>query len=57
MTNRNSSINVPEAHSVMDRFRIEAAGEAGVNLARDCSLDGTRVFGFTATMRPQKNAQ
>ena len=32
MTNRNNSINVPEARSAMDRFKMEAAGEVGVNL-------------------------
>ena len=32
MTNRNNSINVPEARSAMDRFKMEAANEVGVNL-------------------------
>ncbi len=32
MTNRNNSINVPEARSAMDRFKMEAASEVGVNL-------------------------
>ena len=32
MTNRNNSINVPEAREAMDRFKMEAASEVGVNL-------------------------
>ena len=33
MTNRNSnSINVPEAREAMDKFKMEAASEVGVNL-------------------------
>ena len=33
MTNRNSnSINIPEAREAMDKFKMEAASEAGVNL-------------------------
>ena len=32
MTNRNNSINVPEARGAMDRFKMEAASEVGVNL-------------------------
>ena len=33
MTNRNSSsINVPEARDAMDKFKMEAASEVGVNL-------------------------
>ena len=30
MTNRNNSINVPEARSAMDRFKMEAANEVAV---------------------------
>ena len=32
MTNRNNSINVPEARNAMDQFKLEAANEVGVNL-------------------------
>ena len=33
MTNRNSSnINIPEARDAMDKFKMEAASEVGVNL-------------------------
>ena len=33
MTNRNSnSINIPEAREVMDKFKMEAASEVGVDL-------------------------
>ena len=32
MMNRNNSINVPEAREAMDRFKMEAANEVGVNL-------------------------
>ena len=33
MTNRNSSnINIPEAREAMDKFKMEAANEVGVNL-------------------------
>ena len=29
MTNRNNSINVPEARNAMDQFKLEAANEVG----------------------------
>ena len=32
MTNRSNSINVPEAKGAMNRFKMEAASEVGVNL-------------------------
>ena len=33
MTNRNSNnINIPEAREAMDKFKMEAASEVGVNL-------------------------
>ena len=32
MTNRSNSINVPEARGAMDRFKMQAASEVGVNL-------------------------
>ncbi len=41
MTNRNSSINVPEARSAMDRFKMEAASEVGVNLKEGYNGDLT----------------
>ena len=28
----NNSINIPEAREAMDKFKMEAAGEVGVNL-------------------------
>ena len=31
MTNRNNSINVPEARDAMDKFKMEAASEVGYN--------------------------
>ena len=41
MTNRNNSINVPEARSAMDRFKMEAASEVGVNLKQGYNGDLT----------------
>ncbi len=41
MTNRNNSINVPEARSAMDRFKMEAASEVGVNLKEGYNGDLT----------------
>ncbi len=41
MTNRNNSINVPEARSAMDRFKMEAANEVGVNLKEGYNGDLT----------------
>ena len=32
MTNRNNSINVPEAREAMDKFKMEAASQVGVPL-------------------------
>ena len=29
---KNNTINVPEARAAMDKFKMEAAGEVGVNL-------------------------
>ena len=35
MTNRNSNnINIPEAREAMDKFKMEAASEVGVNLKK-----------------------
>ena len=42
MTNRNSnSINVPEAREAMDKFKMEAANEVGVNLKNGYNGDIT----------------
>ena len=42
MTNRNSnSINVPEAREAMDKFKMEAAQEVGVNLKQGYNGDLT----------------
>ena len=41
MTNRNNSINVPEARGAMDRFKMEAASEVGVNLKDGYNGDRT----------------
>ena len=54
MTNRNSnSINVPEAREAMDKFKMEAASEVGVDLKQGyngnltsreaCSVGGQMV--------------
>ena len=41
-TNRNSSnINVPEARDAMDKFKMEAASEVGVNLKNGYNGDLT----------------
>ena len=40
MTNRNSfNINVPEARDAMDKFKMEAASEVGVNLKNGYNCD------------------
>jgi len=41
MMNRNNSINVPEAREAMDRFKMEAANEVGVNLKQGYNGDLT----------------
>lgn len=42
MTNRNSNnINIPEAREAMDKFKMEAASEVGVNLKNGYSGDLT----------------
>ena len=42
MTNRNSAnINVPEARDAMDKFKMEAASEVGVNLKNGYNGDLT----------------
>ena len=37
----NNRINVPEARAAMDRFKMEAAGEVGVNLKNGYNGDLT----------------
>ena len=32
MSNKSNKINIPEARSAMDKFKMEAAAEVGVNL-------------------------
>ena len=42
MTNRNSNnINIPEAREAMDKFKMEAASEVGVNLRNGYNGDLT----------------
>ncbi len=41
MTKSNNSINVPEAREAMDRFKMEAASEVGVNLKEGYNGDLT----------------
>lgn len=42
MTNRNSNnINIPEAREAMDKFKMEAASEVGVNLKNGYNGDLT----------------
>ena len=41
MTNRSNSINVPAAKDAMDRFKMEAASEVGVNLKQGYNGDLT----------------
>jgi len=41
MSSKNSNINVPEARSAMDKFKMEAASEVGVNLKQGYNGDLT----------------
>ena len=41
MANNSNRINIPEAREAMDRFKMEAAGEVGVNLKRGYNGDLT----------------
>ena len=41
MANKSNKINVPEARAAMDRFKMEAAGEVGVNLKNGYNGDLT----------------
>ncbi len=39
MSRKNSRINVPEAREAMDKFKMEAANEVGVNLKQGYNGD------------------
>ena len=63
MTNRNNSINVPEARGAMDRFKMEAASEVGVNLkdgyngdltSREAGSVGGQMVKNVTTVRTMK---
>lgn len=41
MTNSTNKINVPEARAAMDKFKMEAASEVGVNLKEGYNGDLT----------------
>ena len=41
MNSRNNSINVPEAKAAMEKFKMEAASEVGVNLKNGYNGDLT----------------
>ena len=41
MTSKNNTINVPEAREAMDKFKMEAAQEVGVNLKNGYNGDLT----------------
>ena len=41
MANKNNNINVPEARAAMDKFKMEAASEVGVNLKEGYNGDIT----------------
>ena len=41
MNSRNNSINVPEAKAAMEKFKMEAANEVGVNLKNGYNGDLT----------------
>ena len=41
MNSRNNSINVPEAKAAMEKFKMEAANEVGVNLKNGYTGDLT----------------
>lgn len=38
---KNSNLNIPEARSAMDKFKMEAANEVGVNLKQGYNGDLT----------------
>ena len=41
MSNKSNKINVPEARAAMDKFKMEAATEVGVNLKQGYNGDLT----------------
>ena len=41
MSNKSNKINVPEARAAMDKFKMEAAPEVGVNLKQGYNGDLT----------------
>lgn len=41
MSNKSSNLNVPEARAAMDKFKMEAANEVGVNLKQGYNGDLT----------------
>ena len=41
MSNKSNKINVPEARAAMDKFKMEAAAEVGVNLKEGYNGDIT----------------
>ena len=41
MANKSNKINVPEAKAAMNKFKMEAAGEVGVNLKQGYNGDLT----------------
>ena len=41
MSNKSNKINVPEARAAMDKFKMEAASEVGVNLKEGYNGDLT----------------
>ena len=53
----NNKLNVPEARSAMDKFKMEAASEVGVNLKEGYNGDLTsREAGLSPTRSPCKHA-
>ena len=52
----NNSINIPEARDAMDKFKMEAAGEVGVNLKQGYNGDLTsREAGSVGGQMVKKN--
>ena len=41
MSNKSNKINVPEARAAMDKFKMEAASEVGINLKQGYNGDLT----------------
>jgi len=63
MSRKNSRINVPEAREAMDKFKMEAASEVGVNLKEGYNGDlSSREAGsvggqMVKKMRPVRTAK